>query len=298
MVGTVGMLGAVDSASALRCGFASLHPISVKKTIQKFGLRITTVEWRFKSAQGEHDFIKTYPSYIALLNDSVMRKIKLPPRIDPNAIANVLTQKTLEEFNKDKELKSALSKVEKERNSARPFLEFMRFLRKRFEETRAESIQSKAMMFMNSNLSFSFFTDLVMANEIYEGFLDAMERKINLYESVWLQKFAHDPVRFQRKFQEMKESLEPLFDVMEISSFTQRCLNVLILASNCVDVSSIFKLEFIDFKKIDCEQFMQLSNEFKTSLERCTSTIISMEPNSFPKLPRTELNKVFSPALL
>jgi hypothetical protein len=298
MVAPAGLLGTVDSASALRCGFASLHPISVKKTIQRWGLKITTIKWRFESDQGKNDFIQTYPSYVTLLNNSVVSKIKLPSRIDPNAIADILTQKTLEEFNKDKELKSAINKVGKERDSARPFLEFTRFLRKRFEERKAEAIQSKAGMFMSSNLPFSFFTDLVMANEIYEGFLDAMERKINLYESVWLHKFAHDPVRFPKKFQEMKDSLAPLFDVMEISSFTQRCLNVLILASNCDDVSSIFELEFVDFKKIDYEQFVQLSSEFENSLEHCTSTIINMKPDSFSKLPRTELNKVFSQALL
>ena len=298
MVAPAGLLGAVDPVSAVRCGFAGLHPISIRKTIQRWGLRITTIRWQFESGQGENDFIQNYPSYVKLLNNSVMSKIKLPSRIEPNALADMLTQKTLEDFNKDKDLKSAIAKVEKERDSARPFLEFTRFLRKRYEERRVELVQSNAANFTCSNLPFSFFTNVVMVNEIYEGFLDVMERKMNLYESVWLQKFAYDQVRFQRKFQEMKDSLAPLFNVMEVTSFNKRCLDILILGSNCDDIASMFEPEFVDFRKVDCEQFGQLSNEFESSLRESTSTIISMDPNSFSKLPETELNKVFSQALL
>jgi len=298
MSAPVGLLAPVDSASALRCGFAGLHPISIRKTIRKWGLKLTTVRWQFKKQLSHIDLIETYPSYVTFMNDSVMKKIKLPSAIDSKALADVITKKTLERFDKDHELKSALSKVEKERNSARPFLEFTRFLRKRFDEKRTQDVQSKAEMFMSSNLPFSFFTNLVAANEIYEGFLDVMERKINLYESVWLYKARNNPVRFRAKFQEMKDSLSPLFDVMERTSFTQKCLSVLILASNCDDEEAFFSVDFVDLKKIDYEQLERLSTEFDNSLEFCVSMIIRMAPNSFSKLPTTELNEVFSQALL
>jgi hypothetical protein len=294
----VGLLGAVDSASALRCGFAGLHPISIRNTVRRWGLRLTTIKWHFERRPSHTDLIENYPSYVSFMNDSVMNKINLPSAVDPKALAELLTEKTLEKFDKDHELKSALNKVEKERDSAKPFLEFTRFLRKRFDDKRTEGVQSKAEMFMSSNIPFSFFTNLVMANEIYEGFLDVMERKINLYESVWLHRARNNPVRFAAKFQEMKNSLNPLFDVMERTSFIQKCLGVLILASNCDDIASFFSVEFVDLKKIDSKQFEPLSIEFDNSLESCVSVIIGMEPNSFSKLPTTELNEVFSQVLL
>jgi len=298
MSAPAGLLGTIDSVSVLRSGFAGLHPISIRKTVRKWGLKLTTINWEFERRPSRTDLIETYPSYVAFMNDSVMKKVKLPSTIDSEALAEMITKKTLETFDKDHELKSALRQVEKERDSARPFLEFTRFLRKRFDEKRAEAVQSKAEMFTSSNLPFSFFTNLVMANEIYEGFLDVMERKINLYESVWLYKARDNPVRFHAKFQEMKNSLSPLFDVMERSSFSQKCLSILILASNCDDVASFFSVDFVDLKKVDCEQFKRLSTEFDNSLESCVSTIIRMEPNSFSKLPTSELNEVFSQALL
>lgn len=292
------LLGTVDSASTLRCGFAGLHPISIKNTVRRWGLKLTTITWQFEKRPNHIDLIENYPSYVAFMNDSVMRKIKLPSAIDPKALEELITKKTLEKFDKDHELKSALSKVEKERDSARPFLEFTRFLRKRFDNERTKDIQSKAGMFMSSNLPFSFFTNLVMANETYEGFLDAMERKVSLYESLWLRRACDNPRLFVAKFQEMKNSLNPLFDVMELTSFIQKCLGVLILASNCDDVASFFSVDFVDLKKIDPEQFESLSIEFDKSLESCVSTIIRMEPNSFSKLPTTELKEVFSQTLI
>jgi hypothetical protein len=291
------LLGRVDCSSVLRFGFANLQPISIKKTVQKWGLKLTTISWQLRSER-RTDFIESYPTYVAFLNDSVMKKVKLPENIESHALAQAMTKRTIEQFEKDKELKSVLVKVEKEKDSAKPFLEFVRFLRKRFDEERAKTVQAKAEMFTSSNLPFSLFTNLVMSNEIFEGFLDVMHKKINLYESVWLYKFRNDPVRFKKKFQEMKDSLAPLFDVMELSSFSQKCLSTLIFAYNCANVESLSSTDFIDIKRIDYQQFEQLSAEFSSSLELCTSTILRMEPNSFSKLPRTELGKVFSQALV
>lgn len=294
---SVPLLAQVDCTSALRFGFANLQPISIKKTIQKWGLRLTTVSWQLKS-EGRADFIENYPSYITFLNDSVMKKLKLPRNIDPFMLAQAITRRTIQQFDKDKDLKSALAKVENEKDSARPLQEFVKFLRKRFDEERAEDVQAKAEMFTSSNLPFSFFTNMVMANEVFEGFIDVMQKKINLYESVWLYKYKNDPGRFRRKFQEMKESLAPLFDVMEFCSFNQRCLKTLVLAYNCDNVESLFSIEFVDIKRIDYQQFEKLSAELSSSLESCTSVILRMEPDSFSKLPTTELSKVFSQALV
>jgi hypothetical protein len=292
------LLGKVDSVSALRCGFASLQPISIKKTVQKFGLKIKTIQWRFESTEGSADLIKGYPKYMKFLNDFVMQKIKLPSRIDPITFSDMLTKKAQEEFEKDHELKSALGKVEGETSSARPFLEFVCFLRKRYEEKREKSVLAKTEMFSHSNLPFSFFTNLVMSSEIYEGFLDAMQRKTTLYETMWLRKYAGNARLFGLKFQEMKDSLVPLFDVMEYDSFLQRCLGTLVIASNCDSVDSFSSLEFIDVKKVDAEQLTQLSDEFRNSLDRCVSFILSMEPSAFSKMPTTDLNNVFSQMLI
>jgi hypothetical protein len=291
-------LGQVDSASALRCGFASLQPISIEKTVKKFGLKFRTVEWRFENKEEQTGFIKRYPTYMRFLNDSVMQKIRLPSRINPATFSAKLAEESVKEFNRDNELKSALGKVEGETNSARPFLEFVTFLRKRYNEKRERLIQTQTEMFMHSNLPFPFFTNLVMAGEIHEGFLDAVQRKTSLYENIWLRKYASNARLFGMKFQEMKDSLIPLFDVTEQNSFLQRCLAILVVASNCDSVDSLSSLEFTDIKKVDFEQFTQLSDEFRSSLDRCVSTILSMEPNAFSKIPTTDLNKAFSQMLI
>jgi cell fate (sporulation/competence/biofilm development) regulator YlbF (YheA/YmcA/DUF963 family) len=297
MSASAALFGPVDSASALRCGFASLKPISIKETVKKWGLRVTSVRWRFEGAS-DNDWVKNYPSYITLLNNSVLEKIKLPEAVDSRMLADMITKAAIERFEKDHELKSALGKVEAEKESAKPFVEFTQFLRKRFEENRLKTANAKAEAFMHSNLPFSYFSNLVMSNEIYEGFLDALQRKLTLYESVWFKRAFNNPEQFKRKFREMQASLSPLFDAIERIVFTERCLNVLVVGSNCKDAASLFSVDFLDVKKIDYQQFEPFLVEFDSNLNSCVSLIVSMEPNSFAHLPNTDLNKVFSELLV
>jgi hypothetical protein len=297
MEAPMSLFGTSNSISVLRCGFASLKPISVKETMRKWGLKLTTTTWHFE--HNEIGLIKNYPSYISVLNEAVMERVKLPPEIDPDLFAETMTRRSVENFEKDTELKSALSKVSSaQKESARPFLEFTRFMRKRYDEKRTLIVQARAGLFQNSNLPFSLCTQFVMSNEIYEGFLDAMQHKINLYESLWLHKTAGNPREFQSKFQEMKESLNPLFDVMERNLFTERCLNILLLASNCKNAVSLDSVEYYDIKKVDNKQFSQLTAEYEDNLNRCVSTIVQMEPSAFSKSPETDLTKVFSQILI
>jgi hypothetical protein len=298
MSASTAFLGPVDSVSALRCGFASLKPISVRETIRKWGLKLTTVRWQFEGSASNNDWVKSYPSYVKLLNSAVLERVKLPETVDSQMLADMLTKTSIEQFEKDHELKSALAKVESEKESAGPFMTFTRFLRKRFEEKRAGTVQAKAEMFMHSNLPFSYFSDLVMSNEIYEGFLDALQRKLGLYESVWFKRAYNNPEQFKRKFREMQASLSPLFDVMERTLFSEKCLNVLVFGSNCKGASSLFSIDFLDIEKIDYAQFERLTHEFDSNLNSCVSLIVSMEPNSFSRLPNTDLNKVFSELLV
>jgi hypothetical protein len=298
MSASTAFLGPIDSVSALRCGFASLKPISVKETVQRWGLKLTTVKWRFEGGKGDNDWVKSYPSYVRLLNNSVFERVKLPTTVDSQMLADMLTKTSIERFERDHELKSALAKVESEKESAGPFVVFTRFLRKRFEEKRAESVQAIAEMFMHSNLPFSCFSNLAMSNEIHEGFLDALQRKLTLYESVWFKRVSNNPEQFKRKFQEMQASLSPMFDVMERTHFSEKCLNILILGSNCKDVSSLSSIDFLDVKKIDFAQLEQLSHEFDSNLNNCVSSIVSMQPGSFSHLPNMDLNKVFSELLV
>lgn len=291
-------LGQVDPINALRCGFASLKPISITKTVRLFGLRMKTIEWRFQREEGNADLIKSYPTYVKFLNDSVMQKVTLPQRINPIALSDLLTKESQEAFDKDLALKSTLREAEAETTSARPFLKVIKFLRKRYDDQKAESISGKTGLFAHSNLPFSFFTDLVMAEEIYGGFLDTMQRKTGLYETVWLRKYADNSRLFGMKFQEMKDSLAPLFDVAQQSSFLQKCLTVLVVASNCDSVESLSSLEFVDVDRVDSEQFKQLSSELRSTLDRCASTVLSMEPNAFSQTPSTDLNRAFSEMLV
>lgn len=290
--------GPGDSASALRCGFANLKPISVKETVQRWGLKLTSIKWRFESAVDRSDWVKSYPSYVGLLNNSVFERIKLPDRVDSQKLAEIITKRAIEQFQKDDELQSALAKVECTKDDAGSFAEFTRFLRKRFEDHRAETVQLRAEAFMHSNLPFSYFSNLVMSNEIYEGFLDAFHRKLSLYESVWFRRSLNNPEQFKRKFRQMVLSLNPLFDAMEQTMFTERCLSILILGSNCTDASSLFETDFLDLRRIDYTQFEQFSQAFENSLNNCVSLIVSMEPTAFSKLPNTDLKKVFSELLV
>ncbi len=298
MSASTAFLGQIDSVSALRCGFASLEPISVKETVRKWGVKVTTVKWRFEAGKGDNDWVKSYPSYVKLLNDSVVQRVKLPETVDSQMFADMLTQTSIEQFEKDHELKSALARVESEKENASPFVAFTRFLRKRFEEERAESVQAIAEMFIHSNLSFSLFSNLVMSNEIHEGFLDALQRKLNLYESVWFKRASNNPEQFKRKFREMQSKFEPPVRRNGTDIFSQKCLNVLILGSNIKDASSLSSIDFLDVKKIDLHSSNRLSHEFDSNLNNCVSLIVSMQPESFSRLPNTDLNKVFSELLV
>lgn len=297
MTASTAFFGPVDSISALRCGFASLKPISVKETIRRWGLKLTTIRWQFEGSVNNDDWVKNYPSYVRLLNNAVFERVKLPETVDSQKLEDMLTKTSIERFEKDHELKSALSKVESEKENAGPFVTFTRFLRKRLEEKRSEAVQGKADLFMHSNLPFSYFSNLVMSSEVYEGFLDALLRKLSLYESVWFKRAYNNPEQFKRKFQEMQTSLSPLFDVMERTVFAEKCLSVLVLGSNCKE-SSLFSVDFLDVKKIDYGQFEQLSHAFDSTLNSCVSLIVSMEPNAFSRLPNTDLNRVFSELLI
>lgn len=298
MSASTGFLGPVDAVSALRYGFSSLKPISVRETIRRWGLKLTTVKWQFEGNVSNNDYIRSYPSYTRLLNDAAVERVKLPETVDSKMLAEMLTKNSIVQFEKDHELKSAMAKLESVKDNAGPFVAFTRFLRKRFEAERAGVLQAKADMFMHSNLSFSYFSNLVMSIEVYEGFLDALRRKLGLYELVWFRRAVNNPEQFKRKFREMQTSLSPLFDVMERTFFSERCLNVLILGSNCTEASSLFSIDFLDIKKIDYAQLEQISHEFENNLNNCVSLIVSMEPNSFSRLPTTDLDKVFSELLV
>lgn len=291
-----GVLGTANLGSALRCGLAQLKPIYTREIIRKFGIKFKTLKWSFAAG---NESIDSFSSYVELLNHAVVGKVDFPSNLDPSDVAAFVTSKTLEVFKKDTELRTALKDLKsKDKGSDRPFGDFTRLLMRRYQERKEYNVRTKALMFMKSNLPFSFFTDLVMLEEILEGFLKGMERKIDLYESVWLRKTYGNPRRFKEKFEEMKASLEPLFEAMEVTLFNQRCLNTLVLASNAEKVELMFDTEFIDFKKVDYEQFSSLSKEFEDNLNRSISVIVKIEPKAFPESRRTGLNKVFAQTLV
>ncbi len=289
--------GQTEAASALRYGFSGLEPISIKNTVRKLGLKFTTVQWRFEKKLGVEDYVQNYPSYLKSMNELVFAKINLPSDIDASALAEKINECALEEFEKDSELKSALRKVEKEKESTKPFLDFINFMRKRYEEKEPESMRIKTEFFSCSNLPFSFLTDLTMSDQLYGGFLDAMQHKTTLYESVWLHKYANDHTKFREKFEEMKRSLTPLFDAIERASFSRKCLGLLVLGSNVKDVNSL-SFDFIDIHKVDIEQFNNLSNEFRASLDHSVSSILSIEPRAFSTAPSSDFREVFATVLL
>jgi len=295
---STGLLGQVNPISALRCGFSSLEPISIKKTRKKLGLKFKTVEWKFIRKNERNDLIDRYPSYIQFQNELVLEKIKLPPDFDAGSFSKMLTKNALERFKKDRELQSELSKLRKKKETAKPLCDFIVFMLKRHEKSKPENLLIMTELFAQSNLPFSFFADSVMLNEIFGGFMEAIQRKVNLYESVWLRRYADNRVLFHKKFQEMKRSLIPLFDVIEQSSFLQKCLNILVMAPNCSKTNSSFSIDFLDFKKVDFKQFSPLSNEFRVSLDNCVSTILTYEPNAFSSIPETDMNKIFAQILV
>jgi len=178
---STGLLGQVNPISALRCGFSSLEPISIKKTRKKLGLKFKTVEWKFIRKNERNDLIDRYPSYIQFQNELVLEKIKLPPDFDAGSFSKMLTKNALERFKKDRELQSELSKLRKKKETAKPLCDFIVFMLKRHEKSKPENLLIMTELFAQSNLPFSFFADSVMLNEIFGGFMEAIQRKVNLY---------------------------------------------------------------------------------------------------------------------
>lgn len=261
------------SGSALRFGLLDIKPIEVVETIKRFGLKFQRISRRFQTLKPS----QSYADYATFKNEAIFAKISIPQRFETEKLVNLFSQRSVEYYEKDTELKDIIEEVRKAKRIERPLLSFVRFMKNRFESRREEYLEVEASMFLNSNFPLSFYNESVILNSTFYDFLKVTEKIVRRYE--FLGAHARSFPMYSKHISAMKRRMRPILDQVDSCFFLHSCLTKLILVWNAETYKEIEEAEFLDIKKVDYSDFEQLNNEFKMKITETRGFLLKYDPN-------------------
>jgi hypothetical protein len=260
------------SGSALRFGLIDIKPVEVVESIKKFGLRFKKVTRTFELSRP----VKSFEDLVTFQNETVFNAIEIPEWFDAKKLVHIYSQRSIEKYERDKELKMAVEELKTSERKGKPLLSFIQFIKKRFEDERDYYIELEAEMFLNSNFPFSLYNKFVVFDNLYCDFLQVLEDRVKWHE--FKASSSRNFFMYQKRIAEMKKEIGPLIDKFDECLFSLICLKKYIIIWNAKSYDEIFNLKFLDINNVDFSKFEELYNNFNIKLRETKESLLHYDP--------------------
>lgn len=265
-----GVPSAGYSESALRFGLMDVNPIEVVETVKKFGMKFRRVTRSFELLKPA----TSYSDFVAFKNETILGSINIPKWFDAEKLIKAYSQRSIQEYEQDKELQTEIEKVKGSERIGRPLLSFIQYMKQRFESKKGIYLEVEAHRFLNSNFPLSFYNKLVVFDNTYYDFLKVMESVVRVYEFRATSAGSRDFELYKRKIAEMKRALRPLIDRLDECSMSTSRIKKYVSIWNSKDYKEIFHPEFLDIKKLDYPEFTDLCRDFNVKLREARGFLL------------------------
>ena len=265
------------SGSALRYGLMDIKPVEVVETIKRFGLKFKKITRKFEPLKPA----QSYEDLVTFQNKTIFSTVQIPEWFDADKLVKVFSQYSIENYEKDIELKKAIEEVKKAERKGRPLLSFIQFVKGRFESRRGHYLEVEAERFLTSNFPLSFYSKFVVFDNTYYDFLKILEVKVRRYE--FLASSARNFLMYQKRLAEMKRDIGPLIDKMDECVFACACLKKYIIVWNSKDYKEVLNPKFLDINNVDFAEFEKLYNNFSIKLRETREFMLDYNPDFLHK---------------
>lgn len=268
------------SGSVLRFGLVEIKPIEVVETVKRFGIKFKRTFRTFESLQPSQSF----SDFVTLNNEIIFAKIDIPDWFEARKLVEIYSQRSIESYEKDTELKKAIEELRKSKKEriGKPLLSFVRFVMNRFESKREQFLETEAERFLTSNFPLSFYKKFVVLHNTFYDFLKVLENLVRIHE--FRARYSRGFLMYSRYIEAMKREIRPILDQMDTCLFLFSCLKKYVTVWNAKSYDDIYEgPEFLDIKKLDYSNFEQLNNDFKMKLAETRKFLLNYDPNILQK---------------
>lgn len=265
------------SGSALRFGLMEIKPVEVVETIKRFGLKFKRITRKFESLKPAQSF----EDLVTFQNETIFGTMQIPKWFNADKLVEVFSQRSIEDYQKDAELKEMVEDVRKAKQKGRPLLSFTQFMRNRFESRRDHYLKLEAERFLNSNFPLSFYNKFVVFDNTYYDFLKTVEYKVRRYE--FLASNARNFLMYQKRIAKMKRELSPLLDKLDECVFSCIYLKKYVSVWNSKDYKEALAPEFLDINNVDFSEFEKLCSNFNVKLREIREFMLHYNPEVLRK---------------
>ena len=261
------------SGSVLRFGLLDIKPIEVVEIVKKFGLKFKKITRIFELERP----MKSFEDLVISQNEVIFSVIQIPQWFDAKELVRAFSQRSIENYERDSELKKALEELKTSERKGKPLLSFIQLIRRRFEMERDSYISLEAEFFLNSNFPFSLYNKFVVFNNLFYDFLKILENKVRWYEL--LASSARSFQMYQKRIAEMKKEIGPIIDKFDECIFSFVCLKRYIIIWNAKSCDEIFNPKFLDIKNVDYVTFKELYDNFSKKLRDTKEFLLRYDPS-------------------
>ncbi len=278
-----------NCTSGLRYGLIEIEPFEEERIVKKFNVRFTQRVRGFKPSESFNNFLR-------FNTEAVIGSIALPKHLDQTELVRVISEKRIENFESDVELKKALEEIEAKKGSK--WVRLVSFFLERQRMNLDNIFNAYAALFLASDLPLSFVSDFTDSEVTYTASLE-MIAEIVRARSIMIDYYEprSNYEKYRKAFDHMKFELSPIVEQIENTVFRAQALRWYILLSNLESVEKVFEPLEIRRSKTDSKELERLHWEFGQDSMKLRRLIMSTDQHSRifrPLVEDTEYRSHFS----
>jgi len=272
-------LGMVETPSIIRYGLTGLRPVRVRNIIKKFGVKFEQILIKFKPTE----LPNTYTEYISDRYKEIFSIIPVPEYFDSQKLIDFYVRKSLEIYEKDKELSKMVEEIKKTKGSLSPLIDFIVFCKNRYNESIEETYDSAVRIFYMSDFPFIILSDFMRSIHVFAEFLNLLHSILMYYQKRMIGRARSDDKYFYKMTKMMKKELNQAIDLIDGLLFSNKTLFCLISIWNAKSYKELESLKFISINEVPKNAFEKFYNVFKREITNTRYIIL--------KHPRYRINE-------
>ena len=293
-------------SSALRYGLLKVKPIPFEESVKIKGIRYKKSGIRFEQEQGykksgirfeqeqekKSEFDK-FEDFVNYRYENIFQKMPIPERFSKEKLLEHFIIQSISNAKKDKEF------VQHIENKEKSLLDYVSFIKERFDSRMESYYQADASLFINSNLPLSFFTKSSLFINTYNRYLTLVKRVVRRFEIRSNLPGVRNHMRTtEQELKFMQKELSPLIDKMDLCTAEYTSLNLYIILWSANTLEEIDHPRFVDYKRLDQTYLQEFSMTYDSELKSVRRMMNDISKNYEPDLFAAQTEQETSTSLM
>jgi hypothetical protein len=268
-----------NPSSALRYGLLDIKPIPYEEVRKIKGRKFKVSGIRYEH---EKQF-SNIDEFITFRYNQIFERMPIPDKYSKEEVLNHFLKEAINYTKKDKELTEEFDKKEKS------LLQFVAFIKKRYQEKINDIYETEASRFLKSNLPLTFFSETSMFANTYLKYLTLVEKIVRRHELLpRLPSVRRNIEKTEQHINTMKKELSPIIDKMDTLTIEILALKSYIMIWSAQDYNEIDEPAFIDKEKLDKTYFTEYEMVYSKELKETRKMLFAISKKYYPDLFTTQ----------